>query len=385
MNLILTGNATQALEFVDQNHVEAVVVGSELPDMTGLRLLDLVFQHNPSVHRFLVVDADRRQSSRVSASIAHFLIRAPLSSSRLTASLDRANQLTEWFGPGFATQILSRLRKIPSPPLPYFRALTELDSPEVSLEKLSATIAQHADLASKMMDMVNSPAFQLPRPLASIDEVVRMLGMDAATTMALVAHLFCQFNRISPYLFPLEGLRRHALYTGRLARALARAERMPVDVQDRAFLAGLLHDAGKLLLAANAPDTYGRINAEIRFGFRSFTDVEREALGMSHAEVGAWLAGVWDLPMDVVAALAFHHEPRQLAKMPFSIPHIVHVANILAHQVQLDLPGGQVPQLDESMLLKLGIAGRVQEWSRLASNLVDPAEDVELSPRLVAA
>ena len=370
---------------MDQNEVDALVAGLELPDMPGARLLDRVFQHTPSTHRFLVVDPEQPMRTGTPASMAHFLIRPPLTMEGVQAALRRADRVAEWFGKGFAVQVLSRLRKIPSAPLPYYRALSVLDSVDAGMAQLEASVSRFPETAARMVELARSDAFQLPPETCSTQEVLRLLGLEASASLLLVAHLFCQFDRISPYLFSVEAMCDHALRTGRLARALARTERLPEDVQEKAFLAGLLHDAGKLLLAANATDSYARINAEVRFGYRSFTDVEREALGISHAEVGAWLASIWDLPMDVVAALAFHHDARWLAAERFGIPHLVHAANTLSHQILQDLPGGQVPHFDEALLLHHGLAAKIESWTALAGQLFASSQHTDWFTHPLAA
>jgi HD-like signal output (HDOD) protein len=123
--------------------------------------------------------------------------------------------------------------------------------------------------------MVNSAAFGLQRPVSSPAEAVMYLGIETTKSLVLLAHTYSHFERIPPAVFSVDQLWRHSLAVGRLARAIARAERVGEDVSDQSFTAGLLHDMGKLVLAANHPDLYAQVSASLKESPRQVWEAEQ--------------------------------------------------------------------------------------------------------------
>jgi putative nucleotidyltransferase with HDIG domain len=376
-SLTRVGNGTQALEFVDHNEVEAVVVEPRLPDMSGLRLLDQIMQRRPAVHRFILVDFNDHEAVGPGVSAAHFLLTKPFRLDELELALERAARVTVWFGREPILQIMRRLRKVPSPPLLYYQIVAEWQSPSASLERLAELIARDEASSARFLHMANGSLFGPPRLVGRTDEAVTFLGAESTASLLLLAHVCAQFDRVSPYLFSVDELCRHSLATARLARAIARAERQDEETTDQTFMAGLLHDIGKLVLAANAPEMFTRIQREVQIGLSTCCEAEQENFGLTHAEVGAWLAGIWGLPSPVVQAIGFHHQPHRSEETEFCPLDGVHAADVIEHEIQEDLPSASLPRLDVPSLLKKGLAGREQSWSDLARSLFisAPADD----------
>src|SRR5579862_669245 len=128
---------------------------------------------------------------------------------------------------------------------------------------------------------------------------------------------------------------------------------------DEAFVGGLLHDIGKLVLASNFPAEYARIVEIGRKGAESLVAAEENTLGANHAEVGGYLLGLWGLPVPVVEAIALHHHPGKSPTQAFGPLTAVHAANGL-----LNLERGN--SLDEEVDLKylkaLGLDVRLDSW-----------------------
>ena len=127
----------------------------------------------------------------------------------------------------------------------------------------------------------------------------------------------------------------------------------------------MLHDVGKLILASQLPDQFRRVLEAGAGRSASFQEVERELLGVSHAEVGAYLLGLWGMPYPVVEAVAHHHKPRSVAdQRGLGVLAAVHVAEALAHEAT---DGDPAPtSLDVQYLAGLGLTDRLDGWRELA-------------------
>jgi HD-like signal output (HDOD) protein len=127
-------------------------------------------------------------------------------------------------------------------------------------------------------------------------------------------------------------------------------------------MAGLLHDLGQLVLATNLPDLYRTALVEAQAHGTTVWAAERALLGTTHAEVGAYLLGLWGLPDPIVEALAFHHCPSACPDQRLSPLTAVHIANALVHTEDSTEAGGSSAALDSAYVAQLGLTERLSTW-----------------------
>jgi hypothetical protein len=139
------------------------------------------------------------------------------------------------------------------------------------------------------------------------------------------------------------------------------------------YAAGLMHDLGKVILAANFDQQYHGAHNVARKQQLPLWEVEKDLFGATHGEIGAYLLGLWGLPPDVVKVAAFHHQPFGAGDETFTPLTAVHVANALEYETNPDTEGLPVAALDMAYLQQLGLETRVQHW-RDATNEPDPSK-----------
>ena len=144
---------------------------------------------------------------------------------------------------------------------------------------------------------------------------------------------------------------------------------------DQCFLAGMLHDVGRLVLATGLPQEYDGVWTAAREKQLPLWQVEQTEFGATHAEVGAYLIGLWGLPNPIVEAVAFHHFPARCPVQTFSPLTAVHASNVFAHEKNHGLDS-QSNQLDADYLARLGLTERVAEWKEVCCSA-----DAELEPQ----
>ena len=150
--------------------------------------------------------------------------------------------------------------------------------------------------------------------------------------------------------------------TARFARGICRQETGDNKMAEEAFTAGVLHDIGKLMLAANLPQEFKDAARQSHEKKITLATSERQALGATHAEIGGCVLGIWGLPAAIVTAIAFHHRPDQHATKNFSPLTAVHVANALEHELNPDKDDPTPEQVDRYYLEELGLQNRVEAW-----------------------
>ncbi|WP_082805939.1 HDOD domain-containing protein [Marichromatium gracile] len=216
---------------------------------------------------------------------------------------------------------------LPSPPLVLLELLDAFVDEAVEFETLARICARDPSLTTRMLAIANSAAFRRRAPtFTSLERVLVTLGLDTIKTVALTTALVQAFAPERPLpAATLAAFWRHALVTAALARALART--LSIDAPERLYLAGLLHDIGRLVIATQRgewpPEGPGEGDAA------HLLVCERERLGVDHCAVGGALLAAWRLPEPLVMAARHHHAPlAALADAPPTL-RLVHLANAL--------------------------------------------------------
>jgi HD-like signal output (HDOD) protein len=155
------------------------------------------------------------------------------------------------------------------------------------------------------------------------------------------------------------------LVCGKLSERIAQAETRDLEMIGQAFTAGMLHDIGKLLLAANLPSEFKQALARARQETIQLWEAESKVLGVTHAELGACLLGIWGLPVPIVEAVALHHLPSRFLSKSFCPLTAVHAANAIEHQTHPENQGLPLPSVDVSYLADLGLSERLEHWQDL--------------------
>jgi putative nucleotidyltransferase with HDIG domain len=197
--------------------------------------------------------------------------------------------------------------------------------------------------------------------------------------------LFCQYDKTLCQNFDPEGLCRHLLAVGNSAKAITWAETKDAKMADVAFTAGLLHDIGKLMLAANLPDVYSPLLGQAKNRTFPIRGLEMVSLGATHAELGACLLATWGLPLPILDALAWHHTPILSEDPSFTVLTAVHAANVIEHEkTSENATAAPVAHMDGAHLGRLGLSGRRNRWRQLCGG-TPRIQDEDPTERMGAA
>lgn len=256
-------------------------------------------------------------------------------------------------------------------------------NPYANATDLAAIVEQDPSLAAQLLRYANSPLYGYRGQVDSIRDVIaRVLGYDLVLDIALGLAVGRSFRNPSDGPLGLHAYWRHAVYCASLTQRLAQL--MPGLQRPRpgmAYLAGLLHNFGVLLLGHLFPDECSLLDAALRREpARPLPELEDELLGVSHAELGAWLMQAWNMPDELVSAVRLHHD-EEFDGAHALFPNLVLLANRLLASVDIgdehcrDLPG--------DLLARLGIS---EPDARAALAVVcEHAEGLEIMASRLAA
>ena len=230
-------------------------------------------------------------------------------------------------------EIIAAVDEMPPFPQVVQRAMQELADPAYEVSGLVDILKVDQAVTANILKLCNSAYFGLPRKVSSLREAVVYLGADQLRQLLVSGAASKIYEKPNEgYAVFADELWRHALATAVMAQVLRRHLRLKLD-ENMVFTAALLHDVGKVVLSAFVIDKYRAIESLVEGGECSFQEAEKEVLGFDHAEIGGKIAEKWEFPPEIIAAIAFHHEPSRASKELRLLTEVVALANNLAVMV----------------------------------------------------
>jgi len=349
----------QALERAEQTPFDVVVSDMRMPGMDGATLLRHVRERQPGAVRIILSGYASHESATRGAPLAHQFLSKPCDVERLTNAISRTLSLRQLVSEEKLRSAIGRVDNLPARPEIYARLMALLENPETSMVEAAEVVERDVAITAKLLQVVNSAFFGLPRRITSVSEAVNYLGISTVKALTLAFEAArCLASDESISCSDVELFEDHALLASRIC------SQMLVDkvAKEDAFAAALLHDVGQLVLAQQLPEQRAECIAMMQRDSLSLPEAEQAILGVTHAEVGGYLLGLWGLPFSVVEAVALHHRPEVSYEGDFGVVEAVHVAVSLAEEAL----GGAEAKLDEAYLLACGAAERLSRWRHLA-------------------
>ena len=222
--------------------------------------------------------------------------------------------------------VIGGIRQLPARPRIFMRLQTLLRHENVTSKKISALLEEDAAIAVKVLQLANSVLFRHSNGVKTIEQAVLRLGHSRLGGLVMNAEAMKGWSRVSSQDLDLTAMQAHSQQVALVTTALMNNH----PGSDEAMLAALLHDIGYWVLVQEYPDELRQAAALSRSADLPIHEAERQVLGTCHAEIGAYLLGLWGLPFTVVEAVAYHHAPEQLKSQKFSALSALAVALALA-------------------------------------------------------
>ncbi len=360
MNFVEDGRL--ALDFMANHPVDVIISDMVMPAVDGSQLLSEVTKRHPHTVRIVLSGHAEREAVLRLVGPAHQYLSKPCDAEELRNAIARAFALRDLLCNEQLKQLATRVKCLPSLPTLYNQLNEEFQKDDPSLERVGEIISRDIGMTTKILQLVNSAFFGLPQPVSNPAEAVMYLGLSTVRSLVLSLQVFSQFDQQACQGFSLDALANHCWMTAVSARRVAHEERKESKVLDQCFLAGLLHDVGQLILAAGLPNEYREVVQAAKSRKASLWESELERFGATHADVGAYLLGLWGLPNPIIEAVALHHRPSLCVVQEFLPLTAVHVANAFDHErvsASSQLLGNQ---MDMTYVANLGLAGHVETW-----------------------
>lgn len=272
---------------------------------------------------------------------------------------------------GGARDIVTSEVKLASFPDIYFKIRRVLDSPTSSAAQVADVISKDTSLTAKLLKLVNSPFYGLPQRIDAISRAIMVIGGQEISTLALGISAINAFKDIPPELLNMRTFWEHSVAVGVFARVLGKAAGH--NAGERLFVAGILHDIGRLIIYKKLPHAAVETIYYAKSNQVPLYVAEDDVIGFTHPLVGGLLLRAWKFPEPLVAAVACHHKP---SACPNNIePTILHVADIMAVALGISPPASSmVPTLEPGAWTALGLAD--DRLPELAEDGLAQVEDI---------
>ncbi len=368
-DMVFVPSGREALEVLAEQPFHAIVSDMRMPEMDGAQLLNEVLKRHPEVIRIILSGYSDKEMIMRAVGATHQYLNKPCDPDTLRSSINGALQLRMLLNDEPSLMpLIARIETLPCMPALYTKVVDELRQPEPSITKIAEIVSQDPAMAAKVLQLVNSAFFGLAQQITKLDRAVCLIGLDAIKALVLSARVFTELTKGEKLCICMDTLWEHSLLVGNLAKKIAMAEKATPEAVNDSLTAGLLHDIGQLILAANLGNEYAQVRELATREEYELNRVEELEFGATHAGLGAYLLGIWGLPNSIVEAVAFHHDPEHgvTTTSGFSALTAIHVANALVHEHCENHGCGAHERLNEEYLEAHGYATSVPKWRQLA-------------------
>lgn len=323
--MVFVESGARALTEMERRPFDVIVSDMRMPAMDGAQLLTAVAERWPQVVRIVLSGFAEDEKTARLLTIAHQYLSKPCDPRQLEAAVERCFQLHELLQEPRLRAVVGRIQRLPAMPRVYARLRSAMSREDVGVQEIANIVAADPAIAAKVLQIVNSSFFRLARRITRLDQAISYLGFAAIRNIVMSVEVFSQWGgEPSAQELDPERLQARAQQLACAARALAEGS----PIIDDATLAGLLHNIGYWVLRQECPEELASALETARREAIPMHAAEKRLIGASHAEIGAYLLGLWGLPHAVVEAVAFQHATDQLMHPHFDALAALAIASL---------------------------------------------------------
>jgi HD-like signal output (HDOD) protein len=350
-------SAAAAIAMLAGAEFDAMICDLSLPGSDAPELLARAQQLYPNMVRLCLADSLEGDAFLRAVPLAHQFLDKPCQADTLFELVERTCAVREILGRPAIRTLVGRLQQLPSTPQT-FKALSEaIAEPNAHSDRIAEIVSQDQALSVKTLQIVNSALFRRRTPISSIHAAVAFVGLEMIKSLALSACMFSALESSPAASRLLKDLQVRSMRRAQFARMLLDGSRYAQE----GFTAALLLDVGEAVLALGSPEQFQQMIALAQARSQPWYEIEPEIFGVAHPEVGAYLLGLWGLPIELIEAVAYHHRPSRVAHRRTDVLLAVHVADAVT-RINPENPGNVMDRLDPEFVERPEIALCLKSW-----------------------
>jgi len=368
------GSGAEALELMRSHDFSVIVSDMWMPEMDGAELLSIVQKEYPQTIRIILSGYADNEAVLRTVGLSHQYLAKPCDPAQLKEIISntlRARPLLHQQG---LRELVASLKTIPVPSSTYLKLMVELKSQVASVNSVAKVLESDIALSSQILKLTNSAYFALPVIIHSMEQAVRLLGLDTIKSLATIANFFHSYDGDKKSQAVLETLNERSISIGVLARQLCRSQGCEEQDAETAFCIGLLSHIGTLVLVTNLPEKF---SAAITYVEESQWDImaaEKHVFGATHADLGAYLLGLWGFPDTTIETVRLHHDDRVMESEKFTPSQAVYIAQAFGRysKTGFEGKGALVPsRYNSSIAHNAKFLSQFENWRCLFEEMPD--------------
>ncbi len=349
--LVFVGSGMAALKEIERAPFCAVISALHMPDMDGAMLLRKVRDEHPDVVRIVMSDTMKDDAPLRATAVAHQFVLKRCEMDELLRVIFRSCELHALIRGAEVCVLVEKIGDLPVQPKIYGQLMLALGDPGMGLGDVGEIVEKDVAISAKLLAMANSSRFPMRTELQTVQHAISFMGARMVASVVLSLEVAAAFPVAKHTEFSLDSFNDHSSLVGVIARDMFENDRLQGD---DAFVAGMMHDVGKLMMASRLPRE------------RELVDVPGSVV--THGALGALLLSDWGFRYPVVQGVAFHHEP-SIADDRLGIATALHVADAIAHEIEGKVSAAE-ELLDMDHLELIAVDSMVDRCRHMAAELI---------------
>ena len=355
-----------ALEAVKARAPDAVLTDQMMPTMLGNQMLEQVRVVSPTTIR-LLMSGSFDPCNVTPITLAHQTIAKPFEAAEMQDLIRRSFAAQKRVIDQGLQSMMTSIRSIPSLPQTHHALRAQLESAGNTSTSIACLIGANPGLSVKVLQLANSSLFKPDYQVTSLIEALHCLGIETITAIVLSQSVFRNYESLKHREIDLRRVKGHCWETACLAQHLCREKKLPKKTGEEAFLAGLLHEVGRFMLADNFPEQFGAACDEARQSKIPLAVCLRRVFQATSSQMSAYVLDLWGCPGPVIHSILFQDNPEKDQTPGFSMTSALYAADHLASR-KSPPDSFALEEWNTSYLQAIGCAEDIPTWEKLSMN-----------------
>ncbi|HPY96946.1 MAG TPA: response regulator [Candidatus Cloacimonadota bacterium] len=372
-NFIDICNYDEIDDILIQKDLDIIIINKDVESISYLDFLHKIKESYPYLVRILVADEWSKELIIKTNNLVHLIIEKSFMSETLVDTIIRAIQLQKLLENKNLSRLINSFDELPIMQNTYIELLHLLKSPDVPLKKIADLIAKDYSLTARTLQVSNMSIFTHIGRINNVQNAVVFLGTNVLKAIVLYLQVFNFESENLQAVKTIKALESHSTKVAEFAKTCAQYYKCSNEIQDHTFTASLLHDIGKFIVVTKT-NKWDNITCYAAENGLSINQAEKDILGTTHAEIGAYLLNLWGFPTSVVNAVAYHHNPSKAKNNTLGPLTFVHLSEAFISGDSLDHEDNIYHYLDLEYLNNVNIDGDLPVLLRLFNYSIEGAE-----------
>ncbi len=373
-NMFFATSGNEALKLISENKIDVIVSDMKMPQMDGATLLNKVQEMYPDTIRIVLSGYADYEAVLRAIKVTHQYLSKPVDTNLLIEVVEKNLNLKKLLNNEKLQKAIIKIQNLPSIPETYSKLLSVLADESKTLKDVAEIIKYDAALTAKLLQIVNSAYYNLETPITNIEDAVVYLGLGLICNVSLSMEVFNFKEKVISDFYNLTKIQKHSINVACVASNFFDDNKKKED----AFVSGLLHDIGKTVMLKELPDVIEKIDGIIKKSEGTITLLKAEegVLGLTHAELGAYLLDLWGVPYEIINTAMNHHIPERINTEKLDLVHIIHISdaivNFLYESKEIDLEKLDFcDKISKTIIEKYNLKEKIPDCIKMAQQQIE--------------